>query len=130
MKTLITILALILTCSAPSFAQHTKTKYKAVPVEKADKLMEKKKPIVLDVRTPEEVAAGTIPGSLNFNFNAPEFKQQLETLDKNHPYLVYCRSGKRSGKAIELMKEMGFRKLYEMKAGFPAYAEYKKKNVE
>ena len=130
MKTLITILAFFLASSAPGFAQQTKTKYKAVPVEKADKLMEKKKPIVLDVRTPEEVAAGTIPGSLNYNFNAPEFKQKLSTLDKSQPYLVYCRSGNRSGKAIEIMKEMGFRRLYEMKAGFPAYAEYKKKSVE
>ena len=130
MKTLVTILALFLVGSVQTFAQHTKTKYKAVPVEKADKLIEKKKPIIIDVRTPEEVAEGTIPGALNYNFKAPEFKEQLALLDRSQPYLVYCRSGNRSGKAIEIMKEMGFRKLYEMNAGFPAYAEYKKKSIE
>jgi phage shock protein E len=130
MKTLLTIIALFLVTSSAAFAQQKKTKYVNVPVEKADKVMKKKSPVVLDVRTPEEVAEGTIPGSLNYNFNAPEFKEQLAALDKSQPYLVYCRSGKRSGKTIEMMKEMGFLRLYEMKAGFPAYAEYKKKGTE
>lgn len=113
-----------------SVGQTYKTKYKAVPVEKADKIISKKNLVVLDVRTPEEVAEGFIPEAINYNFNSPDFKEQLSALDKNKPYLVYCRSGKRSGKAIEMMKAMGFKKLYELPEGFPAYDAYKKKKSQ
>lgn len=112
-----------------SVAQTRKTKYKAVPVEKADKIISKKNMVVLDVRTPGEIAEGAIPGAINYNFNGPGFKEQLLALDKNKPYIVYCRSGKRSGKTIEIMKTMGFKKLYELNAGFPAYDAYKKKDT-
>ena len=128
MKTYLLILAFVVLAGTTSFAQQPKTKYKAVPVEKADKILAKKKIVVLDVRTPEEVAEGTIPGAVNYNFNGPDFKQQLSNLDKSKPYFVYCRSGKRSGKAIEMMKSMGFKKLYEMNAGFPAYADFQKRS--
>ena len=110
-----------------SSAQTHKTKYKAVPVEKVDKIIGKKNMVVLDVRTPEEVAEGAIPGSVNYNFNGPDFHEQLLSMDKENPYFVYCRSGKRSGKTIEMMKSMGFKRLYELNAGFPAYDAYKKK---
>ena len=113
-----------------SIAQTHKTKYKAVPVEKADKVIGKKNMVVLDVRTPEEIAGGYIPGAINYNFNDPDFKTKISSLDKNKPYLVYCRSGKRSGKTIDMMKEMGFKRLYELKAGFPAYDAYKKNSKE
>lgn len=125
MKTSLLILVFLLVAGSISFAQPRKTKYTAVPVEKADKIITKKKVVVLDVRTPEEVTQGFIPGAVNYNFNSPDFKQQLANLDKSKPYLVYCRSGKRSGKTIELMKSMGFKKLYELTAGFPAYAAFK-----
>ena len=125
MKTLLFIFAFFLLAGTTSFAQQRKTKYVAVPVEKADKILAKKKIVVLDVRTPEEVAEGSIPGAVNYNFNGPDFKKYLSTLDKRKSYFVYCRSGKRSGKTIEIMKTMGFKKLYELPAGFPAYAAFK-----
>lgn len=131
MKRLFYLIAILLfLVPAITFAQHRKTKYKAVPVEKADKVIAKKNLLILDVRTPEEVAEGHIPGAINYNINAPEFKDKLAALDRNKSYLVYCRSGKRSGKAIEMMKSMGFKRLYEMNAGFPAYDAYKKKSQE
>ena len=129
MKPLVLILAFFVLAGTTSFAQQTKTKYKSVPVEKADKVIAKKKVVVLDVRTPEEVAEGFIPGAVNYNFNSPDFKQQLSNLDKTKPYLVYCRSGKRSGKAVEMMKAMGFKRVYELPAGFPAYAAFKEASL-
>lgn len=131
MKKLVYLFSILLYLGTTNtFAQTHKTKYTAVPVEKADKILAKKNMVVLDVRTPEEVAEGYIPGAINYNFNGPNFKEQLSALDKNKPYLVYCRSGKRSGKAIEIMKAMGFKKLYELNEGFPAYDAYKKKNSQ
>jgi rhodanese-related sulfurtransferase len=128
MKILLFFLAFFLLAeSSSSYAQQRKTKYIPVSVEKADKILAKKRMVILDVRTPEEVAQGFVPGAIFHNFNSPGFKNSLSNLPKNKPYFVYCRSGKRSGKAVEMMKEMGFKKVYEMNAGFPAYQAFKNK---
>jgi rhodanese-related sulfurtransferase len=63
---------------------------------------------VIDVRTPEETAAGYFEGALLFNIQGSEFAAQLDTLDKAANYFIYCRSGNRAGQAIEQMKSAGF----------------------
>lgn len=67
--------------------------------------------IVLDVRTPEEFAAGYLEGAKLLDFNGGEFAAELLTLDPDAEYLVYCRSGNRSGQAIALMQAEGFEKV-------------------
>ncbi len=78
---------------------------------------------VIDVRTPDEYAQGAIKNSTLMNFNGPDFKTQLEGLDKNKPVAVYCHSGGRSNQAFEMMKEMGFKEVYELKGGIVAWQE-------
>ena len=73
--------------------------------------------VLLDVRTPVEFGGGHIPNSININFNAPDFSAQIEKLDKSKTYLVYCRSGARSGKAATSMSEMGFQTIYTLQGG-------------
>jgi rhodanese-related sulfurtransferase len=63
---------------------------------------------VIDVRTPEETSAGHLAGALLFDVQDAAFMANLETLDKSANYYVYCRSGNRSGAAIETMKANGF----------------------
>jgi rhodanese-related sulfurtransferase len=65
--------------------------------------------ILLDVRTPEEYAEVRVQGSQNIDWNGPNFQQQVLKLDKNACYKVYCRSGNRSGRAMDLMKSLGFK---------------------
>lgn len=77
--------------------------------------------IILDVRTPEEVAAGSIEERITIDFRADGFKEQLTKLDKDAPILVYCASGGRSGKTMEFLKEMGFKKVYNLSGGFNAW---------
>ena len=67
--------------------------------------------IVRDVRTPEEFAAGYLEGAKLLDFNGGEFAAELSTLDPDAEYLVYCRSGNRSGQAIALMQAEGFEKV-------------------
>ena len=62
--------------------------------------------ILLDVRTPMEHEAGTIPGSKNIAVQ--ELAQRLGELDPNQSYVVYCRSGGRSAAAAALLKQHGF----------------------
>jgi phage shock protein E len=63
---------------------------------------------VIDVRTPAETSAGHLDGSLLFDVQDPAFMDSLATLDKSADYYVYCRSGNRSGQAIQIMKDAGF----------------------
>jgi phage shock protein E len=63
---------------------------------------------VIDVRTPVETSAGHLEGALLFDVQDAQFMANLETLDKTADYYIYCRSGNRSGAAIETMKANGF----------------------
>ena len=79
--------------------------------------------VVLDIRTPEEFADGHIAGARNLDFYEPDFAASLDTLDKDLPYFVYCRSGNRSSSAIETMKDLGFAEVYELDGGIVSWAE-------
>jgi len=64
--------------------------------------------VVIDVRGPDEVAEGAIVGATMLDFNAGEFQAKIGDYDRNAAYLVYCRSGNRSGQAVAIMRELGF----------------------
>jgi rhodanese-related sulfurtransferase len=83
----------------------------------AEQIKASKQAVILDVRTPEELASGYLEGSRNIDFNGPGFKDSISTLDRSKEYFVYCASGKRSGKAMEMMKEMGFQKVAALDGG-------------
>lgn len=63
---------------------------------------------VIDVRTPEEFAAGHVAGAVNIDVDASDFGTKISALDPEDPYLVYCRSGRRSAIAADAMAEAGF----------------------
>ena len=73
--------------------------------------------VVLDVRTPAEFAAGHLPGAVNVDFHAPDFEARLGKLDKNRSYLVYCRTGNRSGKALVILERLGFSRGFHLQDG-------------
>ncbi|WP_276672018.1 rhodanese-like domain-containing protein [Schaalia cardiffensis] len=66
---------------------------------------------LIDVRTPEEFADGHLKGATNIDFNGPDFAEKISELDKDGEYTLYCRSGRRSGLALEAMKAAGFTKV-------------------
>jgi rhodanese-related sulfurtransferase len=66
---------------------------------------------VIDVRTPEEFAAGHLRGAVNADVSAPDFAERIAGLDKTARYVVYCASGNRAGTAIETMRGLGFEDL-------------------
>lgn len=87
------------------------------------KLKETPDAVLLDVRTPEEIEQGKVPGATAMNFKDNDFEARLAALDKDKPYFVYCAVGGRSGKTINLMKEKGFTKVYNLEGGFEAWKE-------
>jgi rhodanese-related sulfurtransferase len=73
--------------------------------------------VILDVRTPAEFSQGYIENAKNIDFYANTFRNQLDKLDKQKTYLVYCRSGNRSGKTLRMMEQSGFEKVYNLTGG-------------
>lgn len=76
---------------------------------------------ILDLRTDEEVAQGMVPTAEQLDYLGDKFDAELKKLDKSKTYYIYCRSGNRSGKAMTLMTELGFEKVYDMKGGMQAW---------
>jgi len=73
--------------------------------------------ITLDVRTPGEFNEGHIAGALLVDFQSGNFENEIASLDKSKTYAVYCRSGSRSGQAVNVMREAGFTNIYNLNGG-------------
>ena len=96
--------------------------YKDVNVEQASKLMkEKKNLLVLDVRTPGEVAQGKIEGAAVIDFQGATFNSNIDQLDKDQPILVYCAVGGRSSRTMSILKDKGFKEVYNLSGGIQAW---------
>jgi phage shock protein E len=80
---------------------------------------------ILDVRTPEEFALNYIKGALNIDVKALDFKEKVDKLAKNGIYLVYCKGGVRSARAMYLMKETGFKTVFNLGGGLMKWQEEK-----
>ena len=100
---------------------------KNISAQEAKDLIQQRKAdpnfVILDIRTPQEFAAGRIDGAVNLDFHAPNFKESLKALDKNKTYMMYCRSGNRSGKALGMMEGQNFTDVYNMTGGIGAWAQ-------
>jgi phage shock protein E len=77
--------------------------------------------VVLDVRTPEEFAAGHIAGAVELDLQGATFETDVAKLDPEVPYFVYCQSGNRSGQAVDYLEQQGFTSIYELEAGIGAW---------
>ena len=79
--------------------------------------------VVLDVRTPEEFAEGHLEGAVLVDFYDADFAEQLAALATDVPYLVYCRSGNRSGQALDVMEQLGFASAVDVDGGIVAWTD-------
>jgi phage shock protein E len=80
--------------------------------------------VLLDVRTPEEFEAGHIEGAVNLPLVADDFAQQVERLDADASYAVYCRTDSRSGEALQVMARHGLTDAYDLDGGMEAWQAY------
>lgn len=79
--------------------------------------------IVLDVRTPQEFAAGHLEGAVLVDFNAPDFAERIAEFDPDADYVIYCRSGNRSSGARAVMAEQGFSDVVDVDGGILAWEQ-------
>ena len=81
--------------------------------------------VLLDIRTPREFKQGHIQGAVLLDYYSPDFVGRLKALDRNKTYLVYCRSGNRSGKSLPLFEQLGFRHAYHLETGINGWLKEK-----
>lgn len=77
--------------------------------------------IILDVRTPEEVAEGFIEGASAINFYDEDFREKINLIQKDKPVFVYCKAGGRSAQAADMLQKNGFTKVYNLDGGIMAW---------
>lgn len=81
---------------------------------------------LIDVRTPSEYNSGHLKNAKNINYYDSGFRSKVTKLDKNKPVFVYCKSGVRSGNSARILKQLGFKEIYDLKGGFLAWKANKK----
>lgn len=82
------------------------------------KLLNGKKDVqLIDVRTPGEYNEGHLTNALNIDYNAPDFQQKIDALDKSKTTMIYCLSGGRSAGAMKYMTSSGFKEVYNLDGG-------------
>jgi rhodanese-related sulfurtransferase len=95
--------------------------FTAVSPKKASDLIEKHKEdsdfVILDIRTPGEYQYGHIKNSIMIDFYSKAFAEEINRLDKGKTYLIYCRSGNRSTRSMELFQKLKFQKIYHLSSG-------------
>jgi rhodanese-related sulfurtransferase len=77
--------------------------------------------VVIDVRTKAEYNSGHIPKAKNIDIMSGGFEQQIEKLDKQKSYYLYCRSGGRSSSAAAQMSSLGFNNVFNLAGGIGSY---------
>lgn len=101
-----------------NFAQQVKV-LNANDFEK--KILTEKNLQLIDVRTPIEYQQGFINGAKNLNLYSSNFEQEINKLDKTKPVYVYCRSGRRSSNAAQILTKNGFKTIYDLQGGINAW---------
>lgn len=132
MKNIKTIICLFLSilfftsCKSKQESNQNEGSFKNLTVEEVIILLEANPDIiVIDVRTPDEIAqTGAIENSINIDFKASDFKEKISALDKDKEYILFCKSGNRSGQASKIMAEMGFSNINNLNnAGYEEFSK-------
>jgi rhodanese-related sulfurtransferase len=95
--------------------------FKVVNVTEFSEKIKTQPGIILDVRTPGEYKKGFIKDALLMDIFSDSFDAELNKLDRNTAYYVYCGSGGRSAECSEKMQTLGFKKVYDLDGGMGAW---------
>ncbi|MCC6207787.1 MAG: rhodanese-like domain-containing protein [Gammaproteobacteria bacterium] len=78
-------------------------------------------PLVLDVRTPEEYAAGHVPGALNLPHDQAAARLEELRSYQGRTIVLYCKSGRRAGIAADALAQAGFGPLHHLAGDMPGW---------
>lgn len=121
------ILASLITLSLAQANDDSKNSTTAIKVNAVSGFLAQHEDVViLDVRTPIEYEMSHITGSVNVDVGDDSFDARVATLDSNKTYIVHCTknpAGGRSSRALETLKNMGFKHLYSLEGGYIAWKD-------
>ena len=92
-----------------------------ISIEELKNKIASQKYILVDVRTSEEYNNGHLKGSINIDYFSDNFSEEISRLGLESPILVYCRSGNRSGKAMNIMYDLGFKEVKNLIGGYKSW---------
>jgi len=109
----------------PSCSAQHEQNITALSPKEASNLIEKHKGdsdfVILDIRTPGEYQSGHLQNAVRVDFYSKSFADEIGRLDKEKSYLVYCRSGNRSARSMDLFKKLQFQKIYHLSSGINSW---------
>ncbi|NTV65577.1 MAG: molybdenum cofactor biosynthesis protein MoeB, partial [Oscillochloris sp.] len=109
-------------CGLSPEVEPVTTEYEITPAELAERLPLPSRPFLLDVRNPYEIAIATIPGTSQV-IPIDQLAERIGELDATQEIVVYCRSGVRSARAVELLRHTGFRRVRNLVGGILRWAD-------
>lgn len=81
------------------------------------KATDKSDAVILDVRTQREYDSGHLEGAVSMDIYQQSFRDEVNKLDKNTKYFVYCKTGIRSRNAVNFMQQSGFNDVCDLEGG-------------
>src|SRR5688572_26712963 len=107
-----------------AFSLYGQEKMQNVQAPAFNKLIATGNYILVDLRTPAEISKkGKIAGAKEIDFLAIDSENQIEALDRDKMYLLYCAGGGRSSECASLMEEKGFKKVINLEGGFDLWVK-------
>ena len=95
---------------------------KNITPEECDALLKQQDVQLVDVRTEQEYGNGHLKEAILINIQGQDFTAKaMQQLDKQKPVIIYCRSGRRSMQAAQILVNEGFETVYNMKGGILAW---------
>jgi len=105
-------------------------RYRITPEEYLRARAAGKSYVLIDIREPDEFAAGHIEGAINIPMRT--IIQHLDDLPRGRstPILIYCHSARRSAHILTILRMLGYTEVYHLKGGFAAYQKYLQDNPD
>lgn len=124
MKEAFLFLAIVFASSVMNSCTETKAgEIEQITVEQMSEAVEDSNIQLIDVRTGREFLSGHLKHSHNICVTDDDFEEKAASLDRDKPVYVYCKKGGRSAQAAEILKEMGFKKIYDLQGGIVLWEE-------
>src|SRR5512147_820130 len=93
----------------------------ALSTLQATQLINSRNATIVDIRSPEEFAKGSLPNAKNIP--ADKIGERLRELKKDKPLIVVCATGSTAGRAAAQLRAAGFSEVYVLAGGLAAWRE-------
>ncbi len=131
MKKIVFVLCLLgMLCFSCKDTKQTNNEVIRISAQEMQNILELEDVQLVDVRTPKEYKEIRISNAQNIDYLSPTFDDDITKLDKKKPVILYCKSGGRSAKCAQKLKDAGFEKVYELEGGISKWKHSNEIKIE